>query len=418
MKKNNNVFWIWVNSFFTDMWSEMIKPLLPIYLKVILQVPVWVITLFNTLSDFMANLFKIIFWLYSDKVHDKKKLILIWYATSNLFKPFMFIIQSIYWLFLIEFLNRIWKWIRSAPKEVLMTYSIEDNKLGKGFWFQKAMDSFGAFVWTLLISLLLFLFWLEYSINIAWMNFNIFYIIMFLTLIPWLISFQIIIKKIRNVKVTEDFSTSVEEKKKSKLLINLSQVFKLWSKFNHLMLFTFLLAIWNIALVFFLLELINQDFLAYQITLFYSIYTLIDAVFSYWIWKFSDKKGSNKIIILFSLVVLFLALLITFSIWISKTFIWVSAWIVIFSLLWLYEAWFEWTFKKIIVENIDKKYTGTALWTYFGVSGITKIVISLIFSYAWMQWKIDAVFWFWLLFISIASIFFYYIYKYKHITLK
>jgi len=90
----------------------------------------------------------------------------------------------------------------------------------------------------------------------------------------------------------------------------------------------------------------------------------------------------------------------------------------IFSLLWLYEAWFEWTFKKIIIENIDKKYTGTALWTYFWVSGITKIIISLIFSYAWMQWKIDAVFWFWFLFISIASIFFYYIYKYKHITLK
>jgi hypothetical protein len=61
MKKNNNVFWIGLNSFFTDMSSEMLKPLIPIYLKVILNTPVWVISLFNSISELMANIFKIIF---------------------------------------------------------------------------------------------------------------------------------------------------------------------------------------------------------------------------------------------------------------------------------------------------------------------------------------------------------------------
>lgn len=417
INKNNNVFWIGWNSFFTDMSSEMIKPLLPIYLKIILQAPVWLITLFNTLSDFLANIFKIIFWIKSDNEKNKKKLILLWYATSNFFKPLMFIFQSIYWLFTIELINRIWKWIRSAPKEVLMTYSIEENKLWKGFWFQKAMDSFWAFAWTILISLLLFLFWLDYNVNFLWININLFYIIMLLTIIPWFISYSIIVKKVRNVYIDKWFEEKISKNKKNKLLIHIDRIFKLGDKFYSLMTFIFLLSIWNIALVFFILQLINLNFEPYQITLFYSLYTLSDAIFSYKIGKLSDMKNWSKSILVFSLLVIFITLFISYFIWISKDFIWIIIWIIIFSLLWIFEASFEWTFKKVVVANIDKKDTWTAMWVYFWISGITKIIIALIMSYAWMQWKIDAIFWFGFLFITIAILYFIYLLKYKKINI-
>jgi len=413
--KNNNVLWIGWNSFFTDMSSEMIKPLLPIYLKVILQVPVWVITLFNTLSDFLANIFKIIFWLKADKVKNKKKLILIWYSISNLFKPFMFIIQSVYWLFFIELLNRIGKWIRSAPKEVLMTYSIKENELWKWFWFQKAMDSFWAFVWTILISLLLYIFWLEYQVSLGWLTFNLFYIIMFLTLIPWIISYLIIVKKVRNVYIDKWYAKEVEEKKKKKLLFDFSKIFDLGEGFNYLMWFIVLLSIWNIALVFYILELIKLDFQPYQITLFYSIYVLVDALLSYGIGKLSDKKGTSKYILWFSLLAIFFSLLLTYTIGISHDFYWIITGIIIFALLWLYEAWFEWTFKKVIVSNINKEYTWTAIWMYLGVSWIIKILASLLFAFAWEQWKTESVFWFWFLFITMAIIYLFTIVKYKKI---
>jgi len=416
-KRNNNVFWIGWNSFFTDMSSEMIKPLLPIYLKVILQAPVWLITLFNTLSDFLANIFKIIFGIKSDNKKDKKKLILLWYATSNFFKPLMFIFQSIYWLFTIELINRIWKWIRSAPKEVLMTYSIEENKLWKWFWFQKAMDSFWAFAWTILISLLLFLFWLDYNINFVGINLNLFYIIMLLTIIPWFISYSIIVKKVRNVYINKEFEEEISKKKKNKLLVHLDRIFQLGDRFYSLMVFIFLLSIWNIALVFFILQLIHLNFEPYQITLFYSLYTLSDALFSYKIGKISDKKNWSKSILIFSLLVIFLTLFISYFIGISKDFIWIIIWILIFSLLWIFEASFEGTFKKVIVDNIEKKDTGTAMGVYFWISWITKIFIALIMSYAWMQGKIDAIFWFWFLFITISIIYFIYLFKYKKINI-
>jgi len=406
-----------MNSFFTDLWSEMIKPLLPIYLKVILQTPVWMITLFNTVSEFLANIFKIIFWIYSDKQKDKKKIMLIWYAVSNMLKPLMFLFQTIFWVFFIELLNRIWKWIRSAPKEVLMTYSIEENKLWKGFWFQKAMDSFWAFVWTILISIILFIFWLDYETSILWFNINIFYIILFITLIPWIISYQIIVKKVRNVYMEEQSLSEFENKKKKKIFVDFSKLFQLGSKFNALMIYTFLLSIWNIALVFFILELLDKQFLPYQITLFYSLYTLVDALFSYEIWKLSDKKWYTKYILATSIFFIFLSLLLTFVIWIDKTFIWIIVWILVFSLLGMYEAAFEWTFKKLIAENVEKESIWTAMWMYFWVAWITKIIASLIFAIAWTSWKSDAVFWFWFLFVFLSSIYLYYLYKTKSIKL-
>jgi len=418
MKKNNNVFWIGLNSFFTDMSSEMIKPLIPIYLKVVLNTPVWIISLFNSLSEFLANIFKIIFWIKSDNEKNKKKLILIWYAVSNLFKPFIFIIQSIYWLFFIELLNRIWKWIRTAPKEVIMTYSIKENELWKWFWFQKSMDSLGAFVWTLIISFLLFIFWLEYSVSFLWINLNLFYIIMILALIPWLISFQIILKKIRNVYINDDELNKIKEKRRKKMLINLTDVFNLWKKYNLLLVYIILLSIWNVALIFFILELINKNFLPYQITLFYAIYTLIDWLFSYSVWKLSDKKGTTKFILFSSLFFIFISLLLTATIGIDKTFIGILVWIFVFWLLWMYEASFEGTFKKVIVENVEQNKVWTAMWVYMWISWIIKILIGLVFAIAWMNGKTDAVFWFWFLFIFLSIMYLYILYKYKLITIK
>lgn len=417
MKKNNNVFWIGMNSFFTDLSSEMIKPLLPIYLKVVLLTPEWVITLFNAVSEFLASVFKIIFWLKTDNDLDKKKYILIWYAFSNALKPLMFIIQSLYWLFLVELMNRIWKGIRSAPKEALMTYSIEWNKLWKWFWFQKAMDSLGAFLWTLVISLILFIFWLDYSLHLGNFTINLFYIIAFITIIPWFISFLIIKKKVKNVKVDDDIIENHKLKKRKKLTINFNEIFKLGNSFNKLMVFAFLFSIGNLAVVFFILELINANFLAYQITLFYSVYSLVDSIFSYKVWKMSDYKNTNFKIIMSSLAVVTLSLFLITFVGIEKTVFGVFIWILVFWLLWLFEAAFEWTFKKIIVENIDKSKVGTWLWTYLGVTGFVKIVTGLVFGYAWYKGQTDEVFLLWFIFLVLSSLYFTFIAKNKEIKI-
>jgi hypothetical protein len=414
---NNNVYWLWINSFLTDISSEMIKPLLPIYLKVVLQTPVWIITLFNTLSEFLSNLFKIYFWLKSDKERDKKKLLLKGYLFSNVFKPFIFIIQSIYWVFFIELLNRIWKWIRTAPKETLMVYSIEENKLWKGFWFQKAMDSLWAFLWTLLISLLLYIFWLEYNTTFLWFEFNLFYIIMFLTIIPWFLSYYVILSKVKNVYIEDTKLKEYENSKKKKIEINFKDIFNLWEKYNTLLIYIALFSIWNIAVVFFILELINKWFEAYQITLLYSLYSLIDAVFSYILWVFSDRKWSSKHIINFSTIALLIALFIPFLFSIENNFYWIIlAWIT-FMFLGLFEAWYEWTFKKVIVNNIEKEKTWTAIWLYFWVWGIIKIIATLIFSFAWMNGKTEQVFLLWWMFIFLSIIYLKYITYLKKINI-
>lgn len=387
-KKQDNIFWLWWNSFFTDFSSEIIKPLLPIYMK-ILWAEVWLITLFNTLSDFLANMFKIFFWIWSDKKENKKDLLLLWYWTSNFIKPLLYFTSWVFWIFVIEFLNKIWKWLRSVPKEVLMTYSIRANELWKWFWFQKAMDSLWAFMGVIFLTIILYY-------TQVW-----FHTIFLLTIIPWLISWYILKTKVINIKL-EEVGWKKKETKFSKEDFKLSNIFSLWDKYKKLLTFASIFAIWNIPVVFFILIWLEAGLETYIITLWYAIYTLVDAYFSYILWKISDKKGWSNYLMVLSLITLILANIVILFISFNPILILFIS----FALLWFYEAWFEWLFKKVIVNNVEKNKVWAWLWLYMGITWVIKILIGILLSIVWMLYSPISVFIISCVFVIIASIYF------------
>lgn len=372
MKKNNNIFWIGLNSFFTDFSSEMIKPILPLFLSA-LWAPALLITLFFNVSEFLSNVFKILFGYLADKTWGFKSKMMIWYAVSNLLKPFMWVIPAVGGIFAIEALNKLWKWIRTAPKEVIMKNSIAEDKMWLWFWFQKAMDSLWAFVWTIVATWVILIFW--YSVGVI-QNMFLF------TIIPWLISAYIIYKY---VKFEDSDAIDVKTKKP----FSLSDVSKIGGLFSPLMFVTVLSSVANVGIIFYMLSLMKFNIPYYWITWMYSLYMLTDSVLWFYLWKVSDGKNvliKNIFLGFFALLISLIAMVFMSVQSIPNSPIIYVLGIFAFISYGVYESVFDTWFKKLISLNSNKEFSGTALGFYSGIGWITKIVVGIPFALVFSSW--------------------------------
>lgn len=366
MKKNNNIFWIGLNSFFTDFSSEMIKPILPLFLSA-LWAPALLITLFFNVSEFLSNVFKIIFGYLADKTWGFKNKMMAWYAVSNLLKPFMWVIPAVSGIFIIEALNKLWKWMRTAPKEVIMKNSISEDKMWLWFWFQKAMDSLWAFVWTIVATAIIMIFW--YSVGVI-QNMFLF------TIIPGLISAYIIYKYVK-------FDDADAIDVKSKKPFSVSDISKIGWLFSPLMFVTILSSVANVWIIFYMLSLMKFDIPYYWITWMYSLYMLTDSVLWFYLGKVSDWKNlllKNIYLWFWALFVSLIAMVFMSIQSIPNSPIIYVLWIFAFVFYGIYESVFDTWFKKLISLNSNKEFSGTALWSYSGIGWITKIAVGIPFA--------------------------------------
>ncbi len=150
-----NVFFLGIVSLLTDMSSEMIFTLLPLFLSNVLGAAPAVIGLVGGLSDSTDAVFRIFSGWLSDRVGKRKLLTLIGYGLSTVAKPFMYLAGSWGAVTAIRFADRTGKGIRSSPRDALLAASLAANERGKGFGLHRAMDTAGAVVGTGLAILLL-----------------------------------------------------------------------------------------------------------------------------------------------------------------------------------------------------------------------------------------------------------------------
>lgn len=142
---STNVLVLGVVSLLTDMSSEMIYPVLPLFLTAIGATGL-VIGLIEGAAETTASLLKVASGWYSDKFNRRKPFVLGGYGASAAVKPAL-IIASVPWQVLgIRITERIGKGIRSAPRDALIADSTAPEKMGKAFGFHKAMDSTGAVI--------------------------------------------------------------------------------------------------------------------------------------------------------------------------------------------------------------------------------------------------------------------------------
>ncbi|MDP2729188.1 MAG: MFS transporter, partial [Dehalococcoidales bacterium] len=141
---NPNVFFLGIVSLLTDVSSEMIFTLTPLFLANVLGAGGTIVGLIGGLSESTDAILRIISGWFSDKRRKHKMLAVLGYGISTVAKPFMYLAASWGAVLFIRFSDRIGKGVRSSPRDALIAESVSAGERGRGFGLHRAMDTSGA----------------------------------------------------------------------------------------------------------------------------------------------------------------------------------------------------------------------------------------------------------------------------------
>jgi MFS family permease len=216
-----NVFILGLVSLFTDLSSQMVFPLIPLFLITVLGTGAYAVGIVEGAAETTASLLKVVSGYWSDKIKRRKPFVFFGYSLSAITKP-LFTFATI-WSFVlfVRVIERIGKGLRTAPRDAIVAESSDESVRGKAYGFNRAMDGFGSVSGAALAFLLLPIF--------GYRNIFLF------AFIPGIIAVFVILfikEKKRPAREEEPKEISIKLSFKElpmnlKLLINVSSIFAL-----------------------------------------------------------------------------------------------------------------------------------------------------------------------------------------------
>jgi MFS family permease len=144
-------------SFLNDAASDMIYPLLPLFLTQTLGAGPAALGLIEGVAESTASLFKLFSGVLSDRFRNRKVWIIGGYGASNLVRPLMAFVTAWPQILILRFVDRVGKGVRTSPRDALVTDAISPDQRGRAFGYHRAMDHAGAVVGPLVAALFLVL---------------------------------------------------------------------------------------------------------------------------------------------------------------------------------------------------------------------------------------------------------------------
>ena len=150
-----NILILGIVSLCTDLSSQMVFPLIPLYLTSVLAAGAFVVGLVEGAAETTASFLKVLSGYISDRIRRRKPFVLLGYGLSSLVKPlfaFAYIWPTVLALRVIE---RVGKGLRTAPRDAIVAESSDPVVRGRAFGFNRAMDGIGSMGGAVLAFLLL-----------------------------------------------------------------------------------------------------------------------------------------------------------------------------------------------------------------------------------------------------------------------
>ena len=144
-----------VVSFFTDLSSEMIYPLLPIFLVTVLGAGAMTVGLIEGLAEATASMLKVVSGIWTDRTQKRKPLIVAGYSLSGLMRPLIGLAAAWPTVLALRFADRVGKGLRTSPRDALIADVTDASARGAAYGFHRSMDHAGAVVGPLVAALLL-----------------------------------------------------------------------------------------------------------------------------------------------------------------------------------------------------------------------------------------------------------------------
>jgi MFS family permease len=152
---SRNVIVLGLVSLCNDASSEMIYPLLPLFITITLGASVEVLGIIEGIAESTASVLKLFSGWLSDKLGRRKTLAVAGYTLSSLTRPLMAMATVSWHVLVVRFGDRVGKGVRTAPRDALIADSTDPASRGRAFGFHRAMDHAGAIIGPLLAMIVL-----------------------------------------------------------------------------------------------------------------------------------------------------------------------------------------------------------------------------------------------------------------------
>lgn len=149
------VWLIGLISLVNDSSSEMLYPLIPLYLSSVLMAGPRALGIIEGIAEATASLLKLFSGVVVDRTRHSKPWVVVGYGLAALGRPLIAFVTSWPWLLVIRFADRIGKGLRSSPRDALLAGSVSAEQRGVAFGLHRAMDNAGAVIGPLIASALL-----------------------------------------------------------------------------------------------------------------------------------------------------------------------------------------------------------------------------------------------------------------------
>ncbi|MCX8054094.1 MAG: MFS transporter [Ignavibacteria bacterium] len=367
MKNITRAVWILsVVSLFTDIASEMLYPILPIYLKTI-GFSILFIGILEGIAEATAGLSKGYFGKQSDVTGKRVPFVRMGYALSAISKPMLVMFAHPLWVFLSRTLDRFGKGIRTGARDALLSDEATQETKGKVFGFHRSMDTLGAVIGPLLALLYLYYYPQDYV--------NLFYFAFIPGIIATLFTFFL-----------KDKQKTTEIKQER---TNFFSFIKYWKEspqtYRKIVIGLLLFTLFNSSDVFLLLKAKQAGLDDTMVIGTYIFYNLIYAIFSFPLGIIADKFGLKRIfivgLVLFSVVYFGFALNDNLYVFYG-----------LFFLYGIYAAATEGISKAWLSNVTDKKDTATAIGAYSAFQSICTMLASTIAGLLWYKFGSSATF--------------------------
>jgi MFS family permease len=356
-----NVWIVTITSFLTDISSEMIFNLIPLFLANVLGVGTAIIGLIDGIAETTASLTKIYAGALSDQLGRRKRLAVIGYALSALSKPFLYFANTWGWVLGVRFADRLGKGIRTAPRDALVADSIDEKQRGLAFGVHRAGDTAGAFIGLGLAALIV---WLTQA-GAAELTRHTFQVAVLVSIVPAVLAVIVLALGAHDVPGTQKSSRSLQL-----TLEGLDPRFKMF------LFVVILFTLGNSSDSFIILLGQNRGLDVLQIMLMVMTFNLVYATLAGPLGSLSDRLGRRSLIIagwiVYGLIYLGLAR--------SQTGM--QVWI-LYALYGIYYAATDGVARALVADIVPQERRGGAYGLYNGAIGITALPASVIAGLLW-----------------------------------
>ncbi|PIS47341.1 MAG: MFS transporter [Elusimicrobia bacterium CG08_land_8_20_14_0_20_51_18] len=365
LKKNlgKNIIFLGVVSGLTDISSEMLYPVIPVFLTSVLNAPMSVVGLIEGIAESTASVLKIAGGWWSDKISKRKPFVVGGYALSALAKPLMALAFSWHFVLLARFIDRVGKGVRTSARDALISSSTGKEHWGKAFGFHRAMDTLGAAVGPL-VALLLF----------KLLGDGAYRQIFLIAFIPAVLGVLVLVYFVKE--------SAPVEKKEDKTAVEIKELSGDFKIFTALYL---IFALGNSSDAFLILRTKSLGFTMGGVILVYFGYNIIYAILATPAGYIADRFGKINSLV-FGLAVFSLVYL-GFAKNESKSAVWL-----LFAAYGFYGAFSEGIYKAIISHLSPSEKRATAMGLFQGLLGFMLFFSSFLAGILWEKYGAPAPF--------------------------